>query len=1428
MEVSAVVFQDERGRDLVSYVQRDLSAMRQAEVQAQRQQTLLRAVIDNSPAVIFIKDVEGRYQMINRRFAELFHLDASQVPGKTDFDLFPADFAERSTAADRSVVESGQATEFEENVPTDGTLHTYLSVKFPLNDANGNIEAIGGIATDITERQRTAQALRDSEALYRSLFEHMLNGYAHCRMEYDAAGRPIDFIYLAVNPAFETLCGLYGAVGKRVSELIPGLLEASPDLFEIYGRVARGGAFERFESFVEPLQNWFSVSVFSTRTDEFTAIFDVVTPQKEAEAKLRISEERLNLFIRHAPAALAMFDADMRYLSASERWIETYGLQGQALIGRSHYEVFPEIGPAWRAAHQRGLLGEVVRAEEDRFELRDGSIQWLKWEVRPWRDREGDVRGVILAIEDISARKNAEEERHRLAEALEQSAQPTVLVDASMHFVFVNAAFTRLFGWSKGELIGKDSLMLIPPDDTKGLQQQRKQVSDAATRARHWSDEAVRQAKSGEQIPVYLSCATLYDLEGRHIGFITSFSDLRPIREKTRALAESENRLRQVSMAVEQSPLSIIITDREERIEYVNAAFTSHTGYSLDEVQGLRPSLLQSGRTPPATYSQMQAVLAQGLPWTGEMINRRKDGSDYIELATVAPIRQADGSVTHYVAVQEDVSEKRRAAAELEQYRHHLEELVEQRTADLRTAHKQLQATQFAMDCVGIGIQWVDVRTGKFVYSNRHGAGFLGYSVEELLGLRVADIAPEFSDVDRMRETISALKTQGQLRFEALGRAKDGQSIPVEMTLYLLPDGEAEAGRIIAFVTDIRERKAAEAALVHAKDAAETASRAKSSFLANMSHEIRTPMNAILGLTHLLRRAPASAQQADRLDKVLDASSHLLAIINDILDLSKIEAGRLTLEDTDFALHAVFDRVHHLVAEHARSKGLRIELDRGNVPEYLRGDPTRLRQALVNLVGNAVKFTQHGKVVLRAALLDEDEQGLDVRFEVQDTGIGIAPEQQPLLFQPFQQADASTTRRFGGTGLGLAITQRLATLMGGVVGVESRLGEGSTFWFTARLGRGHAELISPVAPTHTAEATLRHHAPGARVLVAEDDPLNQEVVNGMLCNAGIRPDLAADGCSALSMAARQSYDLILLDIQMPEMDGLTACHHIRALPGYADAPILAMTANAFQEDRERCLDAGMDDFIAKPIDPELLYAALLRWLPSHLEPTVETKPAVGSREALQEPAWTETLSRLPGMNLAQGLRATTSPTRLAQLLRQMVMERTTTITALEESLAAGKREAVRILAHTLKGSTGTLGLYRLQEAAAALEAALREDRTPQGIAAPVDTNEAGLAANLVGVWSELAQAISAWPVTRQPSDRAVRPADLLAEFEALLAADDPRAERLFQAERVRLAAVLSPALLERIGNAVATFNMPVALAALRDLRGAQTDWGEFA
>ena len=845
---------------------------------------------------------------------------------------------------------------------------------------------------------------------------------------------------------------------------------------------------------------------------------------------------------------------------------------------------------------------------------------------------------------------------------------------------YVSPAIETL-GYSPAEWLAQPSLWAdsLHPDD-------RDRVLQALALARREQlpiDQAYRlRTRSGEWRHLQDKADLVRDEAGRPRYLQGLMVD---ISQQVRAEAD----LRKLFLAVEQSPNSIVVTNLQAEIEYVNEAFLRTTGYRREEVIGQNPRILQAEDDARSDHVGMWAALTQGQPWKGEFHNRRKDGSTYVEFAHVAPLRQPDGSISHYVAVKEDITEKKRIGRELDRYRAHLEELVAERTAELAEARQR----------------------------------------------------------------------------------------------------------------------------------AEAANQAKSAFLANMSHEIRTPMNAIVGLTHLLQGEDMTPRQAHRLGQIRDSAHHLLAIITGILDLSKIEAGKVTLDESDFHISALLDHVHGLVVDRALAKGVQMMVERSGVPPWLHGDLTRLRQALLNYADNAVKFTLKGSIRLRVRVIEDKGEDLLLRFEVQDTGIGIAADQLPKLFQAFEQADTSTTRRYGGTGLGLAVARRLAGLMGGEAGADSEPGVGSSFWFTARLRRGHpvpAEVSLDGMPG-TAEAALREQCAGARVLLAEDDEINREVAIALLNAAGLMVDTANDGRDALALMERHPYDLVLMDVQMPIMDGFEATRAIRAKPALASLPILAMTANIFEEDRQACMDAGMDDFVPKPVEPALLYAILLRWLPRRGLRAAQAPPVTPAPVRMAD---AEQIAASVGLDAIEGLRPTQAlqalrgdVARYLGLLQQFSATHAADPQRIAEAWAGGEPDAARQRAHALKGAAATLGATAVQEAAAALEAALRvpvdRPRVEQLMLAlkhGTETLFGRLAAlNPVPGKSETARA-----------DR-VQAQQVLAELEPLIASDDTAACERYEAARALLTATLGAEAIT-LGRHLEAFDFPAALACLHRLQ----------
>ncbi|MGZ8249004.1 MAG: ABC transporter substrate-binding protein [Methylomagnum sp.] len=764
------------------------------------------------------------------------------------------------------------------------------------------------------------------------------------------------------------------------------------------------------------------------------------------------------------------------------------------------------------------------------------------------------------------------------------------------------------------------------------------------------------------------------------------------------ALQERETRLRTI---IDNEPECIKLLDREGRLLDINpAGLAMVEADSLAQVRGQRVCAMVEGRDRAAFQDMVEAVFRGETRQMTFGAVGLKGGRRLLESIAV-PLRELSGGGAVYalLGVTRDVTERRRIESELDRYRHHLEELVDERTRQLIETNRALEAT---------------------------------------------------------------------------------------------------------------------------RDQAEAANRAKSVFLANMSHEIRSPMNAIVGFTHLLRRQVGDPQQLDYLRKVSDSTTHLLAIVNDILDIAKIEAGKLVLNDGEFGLASLFNDVQSLVSEQAERKRLILvtEIDPG-LTGMFRGDALRLGQVLLNFAGNAVKFTPQGSIAMRAKRIEGTGQDALLRFEVEDTGVGIAPEDQARLFEAFEQVDGSTTRQYGGTGLGLTISRRLVELMGGAIGVDSQPGQGSVFWFTIRLATcAQASVTRPAPvmsrgseplPVSEAERTLARRHPGARLLLAEDNPINREVALDLLRDARLDIDVAENGAEAVERARQAQYDLILMDMQMPVLDGLAATRAIRALPGYQATPILAMTANVFEEDRRRCLESGMDDHIGKPVDPERLFGALLKWLPARPE-AMPTEPQAEMPDTVSRPVWPEWLDKIPGLEPAQGLKCLNGKLEsYLRLLRRFADTHRGDMAELRKHLDADDLNHARRLAHSLKGVAGSLGAARVQSLASELEALLRERGDRRRVTALASALEIEL--------NSLMAAILAQPEEEVPVDRPVASEhppfeEIVARLDVLLGQCDLEAATVFRESAPYLRAELGERAAD-IGRLIDEFEYERALELLR-------------
>ena len=1058
----------------------------------------------------------------------------------------------------------------------------------------------------------------------------------------------------------------------------------------------------------------------------------------------------------------------------------------------------------------------------------------------------------------------ADEQRTRLAAIIDSANDGIIGKDLDGVITSWNRAAEKIFGFGAEEAIGHPMMDLLIPDDRQD--EERRQLARLREGLPTTHFETMRRHKDGRLINVSVTVSPVWDPSGRVVGASKTVRDItarkaaeakilelnatleRQVAERTREIVRMS--ALQAAM-LDNAGYAIVAVDSDWRITLFNPAADKLLGYSPDEVSGKTPAMfhdaaevgaraLELGRAlgrkvepgPELFAGEYEGSPGQAREWTF----LRKDGSRFPALLRVTAMRDQHGELFGWIGILIDLTDSKRA-----------EQVLKNAQETLRASEIRFRG---AFETAAQGMALVSLE-GRFVQVNGALCQMVGYSEAELLATDFQTIThPDdlASDLGHLYDLIE--NRADSYRLEKRYFHKDGRIIWVMLSVSIVRSEEGRPVEFVAQILDITEKHEAEAVLIGARRQAEAADRAKSEFLANMSHEIRTPMNAILGLSHIVGQTALSAEQRDYVSKIETAGRSLLGILNDILDYSKIEANRLDLETIDFDLGAVIEDLSVIMSVNGRDTGLElaITLDR-DVPRRLRGDPSRLQQVLINLTGNAIKFTKAGGVALRAGLVERGEGRVLLRFAVEDSGIGMAPETQAQLFQAFSQADATTTRRFGGTGLGLAISKRLVELMGGEIGADSALGEGSTFWFTVPFAESAEPAAAAVAPegldvlivddselareslmtavgtlgwrgetaasgpqalerlAHPGErevdivlidwqmpgmsgldaaAALKappisarapvvvmvtgfgreelQHAPnaaaadailikpvteaalahvvaeltgaataggrsppprgkrrlaGLRILVVEDNPLNQEVARKILKNEGAGVRVLADGRHAVDYIrrARERIDIVLMDAQMPVMDGFEASTQVRRDLGIHDLPIIAVTAGVRASDKEKCLAAGMTDFVAKPLEVEALIATILRHAaPGHTVPLEEDTPAAASARGAG-PGLAAIADALGLDRRRLEAISEDGDDTLLPLLRSLSDSAADLSAGIRTALAAGDGAAAARQAHSLRGSAANFGADAIAGAAGRIEERLRDGEKPAALAA---------------------------------------------------------------------------------------------------------------
>ncbi|WP_295441359.1 chemotaxis protein CheB [uncultured Thiodictyon sp.] len=874
-----------------------------------------------------------------------------------------------------------------------------------------------------------------------------------------------------------------------------------------------------------------------------------------------------------------------------------------------------DLAPRFHGQDLIADAGEVLRTLTPlERPIRTSEGSWFILRVLPYRTLENLIAGVVVTFIDISEVKNAEEAlraalakaeagERMLAALMQHVPEGITVCDADGTLRLISQYGQDLLGGPHAgkriEDVARDWTVYRPDGQTL-MPTQELPLMQALHGVTVRDFELVQRSADGHQLPLLCSAAPIRDVGGAVVGAIVTWRDIRERKAAQDALRRSEARW---NAALEHFAEGVILATQDEQVFYWNPTARAMHGFTRPD-EGIEPL----ERTPITfqLWTPDGGRLLELDEWPMRRIKRGERVSD-LELRLRRPDQGWERIVSYSGAMVDTQGGERLIFLSVH-------DLTEQRQAE-----EALRLTQASIDAAAEMVAWF-TPDGRVRYANDATCRTLGYPRDELLRLTALDFSPGFT-WEAYAEHWAEVRRRKSLTLEVVHRRKDGTDYPAEVTV----NHVAYAGQeyLFAYGRDITERKQNEAELnayrqhleamvaertaqlSAAKEAAETANIAKSAFLANMSHEIRTPLNGITGMAHLIQRDGLTPHQGEQMQTLQRSANHLLEIINAILELSKIEAGKFSLNEGPVRIERLLADVVSQLQTQVQAKPLRIVTQIGEIPPYIQGDATRLQQALLNYAGNAVKFTERGQIALQVTRAEEDAATVLLRFEVADTGIGIAPEVLPRLFSAFEQADNSTTRRYGGTGLGLAITRKLAQLMGGEAGGHSTLGVGSTFWFTARLKKGQPTVTGVEdIPIGEAEACLRRDHAGTRLLIVEDEPVNREIARQLVEDVGLIADCAADGAQAVRLAGDQAYALILIDMQMPVLDGLEATRRIRraTTSGMARIPVVAMTANAFAEDQAACLAAGMDDFLTKPVEPEVLYRVILTWLSAKPSP----------------------------------------------------------------------------------------------------------------------------------------------------------------------------------------------------------------------------------
>jgi PAS domain S-box-containing protein len=924
--------------------------------------------------------------------------------------------------------------------------------------------------------------------------------------------------------------------------------------------------------------------------------------------------------------------------------------------------------------------------KRERMELKIDK-RWFLITAEPIRDSNGNLNGAVHILSDITERKGVEEELEKYRNQLEERIR----------------------------------------DRTEALERSRKaaiSLMDDADIQRKKAEEALAEVKKYRDQLEKLVKERTFKLE-KEIG------------ERMRM----EEWLHRV---IEESPFPIMIFAEDGEVIRLSRSWTEITGYTKDEIPTIAKwTKMAYGKQEQMFHSDIKDLFSiKHRVHEGEYTIKSKTDDKIIWDISLAPLgKMLDGRRT-VLSIASDVTQRKKAEEELKKYREDLEELVKERTEALEKSRKaalsimqdadaQRKRAEAAFLKLGEYLQEVQKLSqaveqspvmvvitdpnGNIEYVNPAFTKVTGFTSGEAIGQNFRIFRLGVFPVDNQKNIWDTILSGKVWKGEYKNKKKNGEIFWESASISPILNENSKIIHFVAIKEDITKRKNLEDDYRKAKEEADKANQAKSEFLANMSHEIRTPMNAIMGMIRLARRTELSDKQRDYLDKIM-ASSHILqGIIDDILDFSKIEAGKLEMESIDFDLSEVMGNVVNITRIYAEEKDLDLEIDMANnVPILLKGDPLRLSQVLLNLTNNAVKFTESGEIGIKVELSKKTKKSTTLIFSVKDTGIGITDEQVSRLFKPFSQLDSSTTRSYGGSGLGLSISKVLVKRMGGEIQVESKPLQGSTFSFTSEFAlqvikRRKFRKTRLKVPTEL--ETIR----GAHVLLVEDNDINRQVAREILENEGILVTTACTGQEAIQYIKQAylkgNFDAVLMDLQMPVMDGYETTREIRKLSGFEVLPIIAMTAHAIKGVEKKCLKAGMNDYVTKPIDPEKLYYVLARWIKLAQVKTISRKKTIAETDMPEKSRFKE----IAGINLEAGLKHVAGNKEFyIKILQRFSINYSSFIDDFNQLVDLGKRKEAIRLVHSLKGVVGIIGAEKLHFNVDELEDSLEKGNEKKG------------------------------------------------------------------------------------------------------------------